>query len=83
MMNACRNVAIRFNPGLGTGHHQKVITGGMATKFGVAKSDIDVIKKICNEYGLTICGINQHIGSFFLEPAEYLESLCVGIDPSP
>ena len=36
-INPGKDVAVRFNPGIGTGHHQKVITAGKKTKFGVQK----------------------------------------------
>jgi diaminopimelate decarboxylase len=34
-LNPGGKVAIRFNPGVGAGHHEKVVTGGKKTKFGV------------------------------------------------
>ena len=34
-INPGGNVVIRFNPGIGAGHHEKVVTGGRDTKFGV------------------------------------------------
>lgn len=69
-----RKVAVRFNPGLGAGHHEKVITGGMSTKFGVAVDEVGEVQGLAAKRGLGICGLNQHIGSFFLEPGKYLEA---------
>ena len=34
-LNPGGDVAIRFNPGIGVGHHEKVVTGGKKTKFAV------------------------------------------------
>ena len=67
-------VAIRFNPGVGAGHHEKVVTAGKKTKFGVGGDRIQEVKEICKKYDLTVIGINQHIGSLFLEPDAYIEA---------
>ena len=68
-------VAVRFNPGVGIGHHAKVITGGDKTKFGIAVQDIAEVKKIAAQYRLKIIGINQHIGSLFLESEAYISGV--------
>lgn len=68
-------VAIRINPGIGAGHHSKVITAGKATKFGINCDMLEEIKEICLKYDLTISGINQHIGSLFLNDEQFLESI--------
>lgn len=73
-LNPGSNVAIRFNPGVGAGHHEKVITAGKNTKFGVNPEDIPVVKEILSHYNLTLVGINQHIGSLFMESSAYLAS---------
>ncbi|HEX2954884.1 MAG TPA: diaminopimelate decarboxylase [Bacillota bacterium] len=67
-------VAVRFNPGMGTGHHDKVVTAGKQTKFGVAPYAVDEVKRIAGEYQLKIIGVNQHIGSLFLEGTTYLQA---------
>lgn len=74
-LNPGGKIAIRFNPGVGAGHHEKVITGGKKTKFGVNPEDIAEVKKLLEIYNLTLIGINQHIGSLFMDPAPYIESL--------
>lgn len=74
-LNPGGKVAIRFNPGVGAGHHEKVITGGKKTKFGVDAESIPDVKKLLETYNLTLVGINQHIGSLFMDPAPYIESL--------
>ena len=58
-------VAVRFNPGVGAGHDDKVITGGKKTKFGIDMHLIPQVKKILKKYNLKLIGINQHIGSYF------------------
>ena len=67
-------VAIRINPGIGAGHHAKVITAGKKTKFGINSDQLDRAREIACQYHLTIVGVNQHIGSLFMEPASYLRA---------
>ncbi len=74
-LNPGGRVAVRFNPGIGAGHHEKVITAGENTKFGVNIELIDEVKAILEEYKLKLVGINQHIGSLFMEATPYLESV--------
>ncbi len=65
-------VAIRINPGVGAGHHEKVVTAGKKTKFGISIDQLPDARKIAAQYQLQIVGINQHIGSLFMEPTPYL-----------
>jgi diaminopimelate decarboxylase len=73
-LNPGGEVAIRINPGIGAGHHKKVITGGLSTKFGIDIKLIDNVKKILDRYNLTLTGINQHIGSLFMDSGPYFKS---------
>jgi diaminopimelate decarboxylase len=68
-------VAARFNPGVGLGHHEKVVTAGKNTKFGVNESDLPAFKEILHTYKLKLTGINQHAGSLFMEPTDFLNSI--------
>lgn len=72
-LNTGGKICIRFNPGVGAGHHEKVVTGGKKTKFGVAIEDIPVVKDILKTYNLNLIGINQHIGSLFMDGDKYIE----------
>jgi diaminopimelate decarboxylase len=73
-INPGGRVAFRLNPGVGAGHHEKVVTAGQKTKFGIEVSSIPEVKRIAGEYNLKITGINQHIGSLFMEGDAYLQS---------
>jgi diaminopimelate decarboxylase len=73
-INPGGKVAFRLNPGFGDGHHEKVKTAGQNTKFGIEMSRIPEVKRIADEYNLRLTGINQHIGSLFMESAAYLRS---------
>lgn len=74
-LNPGGKVAIRFNPGIGAGHHEKVITAGKKTKFGVNPSEIEEVKRLLQAYDLILVGINQHIGSLFMDPQPYIDSI--------
>ncbi|MDD4343530.1 MAG: diaminopimelate decarboxylase [Eubacteriales bacterium] len=74
-LNPGSKVAIRFNPGVGAGHSEKVITGGKKTKFGVNIDLVPEVKEILDRYNLTLAGINQHIGSLFMEADSYIEGV--------
>ena len=74
-INPNSKVAVRFNPGVGAGHHEKVVTAGKKTKFGVNIDCVDQVKEIAKKYNLKICGINQHIGSLFMEGDSYIEGV--------
>jgi len=71
-INSGGSVCLRINPGIGAGHHDKVITGGKKAKFGIAVEDLPQAQKIAANCNMTITSLNQHIGSLFLEPAAYI-----------
>jgi len=73
-INPGGRVAFRMNPGVGAGHHEKVTTAGQKTKFGIEMDHVPQVKKIIKEYNLKLIGINQHIGSLFMDSDAYLES---------
>jgi diaminopimelate decarboxylase len=79
-INPGGEVAVRINPGVGAGHHEKVVTAGEKTKFGINSDQVDEIKSILNKYNLRLVGINQHIGSQFMEGTPYLESIRTILD---
>lgn len=68
-------VAVRFNPGIGAGHSDKVVTGGKHTKFGVNPEEVSEVKELLHKYQLNLVGINQHIGSLYMEGTSLLQSM--------
>lgn len=74
-LNPNGKVCARFNGGFGAGHHEKVITAGKNTKFGIQVNEIPEFKNILKEYNLNLVGINQHIGSLFMEGEKYIEGV--------
>ncbi len=79
-INPGGKVAVRFNPGKGAGHHEKVITAGKKTKFGVQKELIPQVKAIVREHNLDLVGINQHIGSLFLDWQTYIDGVSLFLE---
>ena len=76
-INPGGEIALRFNAGIGGGHHEKVITAGDGTKFGIMPEDIPQIRELLSKYNLKLVGINHHIGSqnlgdLFLQGAKEL-----------
>ncbi|KNY27449.1 diaminopimelate decarboxylase [Pseudobacteroides cellulosolvens] len=74
-INKGGKVSLRFNPGVGAGHHEKVVTAGNNTKFGIDSSFIEEVKQIAEKYSLKVAGVNQHIGSLFLDGKPYIEGV--------
>jgi len=74
-VNRGGGVMLRFNPGIGAGHHKKVVTAGKATKFGLAPEELDEARALLAKHELTLAGLNQHIGSLFMEPGGYLDAM--------
>lgn len=73
-VNSGGEVCLRINPEIGAGHHEKVITAGKKAKFGIAIDDLPQAKTIAAAAQVNIIGLNQHIGSLFLEPEAYVEA---------
>lgn len=74
-LNPGGRCAIRINPGVGAGHHEKVVTAGKNTKFAIAEEDLDEAIRVAQKYDLKIVGINQHVGSLYMDPAPFLEAV--------
>jgi diaminopimelate decarboxylase len=66
-LNPGAKIGIRINQGIGAGHHDHVITGGVMSKFGISLSYLNQAKKIASKYNLKIVRLHQHIGSNILD----------------
>jgi diaminopimelate decarboxylase len=72
-LNPGGEVFVRFNPGVGAGHGENVITGGKETKFGVNEENAGVVAEIAQKRGISVVGVNQHIGSLFMNADAYFK----------
>ncbi len=69
--------AIRLNPDIGDGAHEKICTAGPLTKFGIPNAHLDRVLAIERRSNLRVVGAHMHIGSGFLEPAAFAQACTV------
>jgi diaminopimelate decarboxylase len=72
-------VSVRINPGIGSGHSLKVNVGGPTSSFGIWHEYIPQLKKIADQYKLTIIRVHTHIGSG-ADPAVWQEVIRVSLE---
>ncbi|MDR0338725.1 MAG: diaminopimelate decarboxylase, partial [Desulfovibrio sp.] len=65
-------VMVRVNPGIGAGHHAKVVTAGKETKFGVNPELFDEMLAVIARHNLVLAGLNQHVGSLFMDASSFM-----------
>ena len=67
-------VMVRFNPGIGAGHSDKVVTGGKKTKFGVdpdmLSEDEIVLSVVDNGTGFDVEEVSSLSGHYGLKTME-------------
>lgn len=68
---ADREIHLRVDLGVGRGHHDKVKTGGAASKFGLALDQIDEFRALARRHGARIVGLHAHLGSGILDAAHW------------
>jgi len=56
-------LVLRIDPGFGSGHHEKVRTGGKGAKFGLPASGLAPVLDAARAAGARITGLHAHIGS--------------------
>jgi diaminopimelate decarboxylase/aspartate kinase len=66
-----RDVLLRIDPGWGSGHHEKVVTGGRHSKFGIPHFEIDEARALVDRIGARVVGLHTHSGSGILEPRHW------------
>ena len=68
-----QEVVLRLDPGHGAGHHDKVVTGGASSKFGLPLSDVPEFLRLARDASLRATGIHAHLGSGILEAGHFRE----------
>ncbi len=58
-----RAVAVRFNPGKGSGHNQRTNVGGPTSSFGIWYEFTDSVRNTLEKYELKLERIHTHVGS--------------------
>lgn len=58
-----RELSIRMNPGLGSGHSNRTNVGGPSASFGIWHEHLDEALAVAARHGLRVTGMHTHIGS--------------------
>ena len=58
-----RQLSIRVNPGLGSGHNNRTNVGGPSASFGIWHEHLDQALAVGQRYGLKFTRLHTHIGS--------------------
>jgi bifunctional diaminopimelate decarboxylase / aspartate kinase len=58
-----REIFLRLDPGQGHGHHEKVRTGGLHSKFGVPPEEFAELPQAVAAAGARVVGLHAHGGS--------------------
>ncbi len=69
------DVCLRFNSDVEAGEHEKVMTGGDKTKFGLRLEDATQVKAICDQYKLNVIGLHEHTGSGIADADKVCEGM--------
>ena len=78
-----KRVLLRITPGIEAGGHEKIMTGHLGSKFGVAPVEALEIVARTRDAGLEMLGLHVHLGSQVVDSAaarstvELLAGLCV------
>ncbi len=66
------NVSLRVNGDIGASSHHYTFTAGPKTKFGIHVSHLAEARAICAAHGVRVTGLQQHIGSNWLDPEPFV-----------
>jgi diaminopimelate decarboxylase/aspartate kinase len=70
-----REVMLRVDLGRGLGHHDKVRTGGVTSKFGLPLDQLGTFLELARAQDVRIVGLHAHLGSGILDAAHW-SSVC-------
>lgn len=68
-----REIVLRIDLGRGLGHHEKVRTGGSASKFGLPLDQLAAFLQLSETHGVIVRGLHAHLGSGVLDAAHWGE----------
>ena len=68
-------VCLRFNPAVLAGGHEKIMTAGDLTKFGILLTDLPQVLDLVNKHHLHVVGLHEHTGSGIKEMDKYLQAM--------
>lgn len=67
-------VFVRIDPDRGRGHHVKVRTAGVRSKFGVPVEQLDALAAAVAATGVEIVGLHAHAGSGVMDPSAWRDT---------
>src|SRR5690606_39304821 len=73
-----RTLWLRIDLGFGDGHHEKVTTGGKASKFGLSASRVEEFEALARALAVRIAGLHAHLGSG-VETREHWREMVVAV----
>ncbi len=68
---AGQEVVLRVDLGRGIGHHDKVRTGGAASKFGLPLEQLDAFLALAREHDVRVVALHAHLGSGVLDATHW------------
>ncbi|WHZ19212.1 MAG: Aspartokinase / Diaminopimelate decarboxylase [Rhodanobacteraceae bacterium] len=68
---AGREIMLRVDLGRGLGHHDKVRTGGVTSKFGLPLEQLDAFLELAREHDVRVAGLHAHLGSGILDASHW------------
>src|SRR5699024_2676947 len=69
-----KELFIRIDPGHGHGHHKHVRTGGVHSKFGIPRFEVQEVAGLIEELDISVKGLHAHIGSGIKDPLSWKET---------
>jgi diaminopimelate decarboxylase/aspartate kinase len=78
-----RDVMLRLDPGWGAGHHEKVVTGGRWSKFGIPIHEAELAAELATAAGARVTAIHIHSGSDIFEPGHWARVAELLVDRVP
>ena len=78
-----QKILLRVTPGIDTHTHQKISTGNVDSKFGIAISTgqaIEAVKEILKTQNISLCGFHCHIGSQIFESEPFITAASIMLD---
>jgi diaminopimelate decarboxylase/aspartate kinase len=64
-------IFLRLDLGAGRGHHEKVKTGGVKSKFGLALDELPEFQRLAAKHDVRIAGLHAHLGSGILDATHW------------
>ncbi len=77
-----RDIFLRIDPGSGEGHHEKVVTAGNQSKFGIPLSALEEASALAGSHGMRVRGLHAHSGSGIHRADAWRDQLQTMLDAS-